>query len=275
MADRVAQLQTELRKLVIRVGMHFPHHVVFELHSFLQDSASTLKNRSVDAVGSKLATAQQILKDIQKRVPHLIKQVHSITTAMLAVARLKADNTITFQKNVEKCVKKLSEDSRSYSAVPLPCRSWFDFDLKPVTVFSISPEVVLLGGIHKPRKIRIVGNDGQSYFAILKGNDELRQDLVIQQSFNIINKLFNADDEARKRRLFMRTYNVVLLSPSAGILEMVCHSQSLTEYLVGPSQCPLKPDFASVGAHERFRPSDHVSAHFGAKCVALSIHYYH
>ena len=73
----------------------------------------------------------------------------------------------------------------------------------------------------------------------------------------------------------MRTYNVVLLSPSAGILEMVCHSQSLIEYWVGPSQCPLKPDFASVGAHERFRPSDHVSAHFGAKCVALSIHYYH
>ena len=59
----------------------------------------------------------------------------------------------------------------------------------------------------------------------------------------------------------MRTYNVVLLSPSAGILEMVCHSQSLTEYLVGPSQCPLKPDFANAGAHERYRPSDDVSLH--------------
>jgi hypothetical protein len=42
---------------------------------------------------------------------------------------------------------------------------------------------------------------------------------------------------------------------------MVCHSQSWTEYLVGPSQCPLKPDFANTGAHERYRPSDHVSLH--------------
>jgi phosphatidylinositol kinase/protein kinase (PI-3 family) len=246
-----------LRKLVSRVGAHFPHHVVFELHSFLQDAAAS-KNRTVDTVGSKRLTTMQILKEIQKRVPQLIKQVQAITHAMLSVASLKADTTAAFQKVVEKSVKKLSEESHAFGAVPLPCRSWFDYDLKPVTVHSISPEVVLLGGVHKPRKIRIVGSDGQSYFAILKGNDELRQDLVIQQSFNIINKLFNADGEARKRRIFMRTYNVVLLSPSAGILEMVCHSQSLTEYLVGPSQCPLKPDFASAGAHERYRPSDHV-----------------
>jgi phosphatidylinositol kinase/protein kinase (PI-3 family) len=238
--------------------MHFPHHVVFELHSFLQDAPSASRNRTVDTVGSKIATAQHILKEIQKKFPQLIKQVHAVTTSMLAVARLKAENTSGFQKSVEKSVKKLSEDSHLYGTVPMPCRSWFDFDIKPVTVHSISPEVVLLGGIHKPRKIKIVGNDGFTYFAILKGNDELRQDLVIQQSFTIINKLFNADDEARKRRLFMRTYNVVLLSPSAGILEMVCHSQSLTEYLVGPSQCPLKPDFAIVGAHERYRPADDV-----------------
>jgi hypothetical protein len=227
------------------------------LHSFLQDATAS-KNRTVETVGSKRVTAMLILKEIQKRVPQLIKQVQAITVAMLGVASLKADTTASFQKVVEKSVKKLSEESHAYGAVPMPCRSWFDYDLKPVTVHSISPEVVLLGGVHKPRKIRIVGSDGQSYFAILKGNDELRQDLVIQQSFNIINKLFNADGEARKRRLFMRTYNVVLLSPSAGILEMVCHSQSLTEYLAGPSQCPLKPDFASAGAHERYRPSDDV-----------------
>jgi hypothetical protein len=195
-------------------------------------------------------------------VPQLIKQVQAITTAMLNVACLKAESSAVFQKNVEKSVKKLSEDSHAYSSVPLPCRSWFDFDVKPITVHFISSEVVLLGGVHKPRKIKIVGSDGQSYFAILKGNDELRQDLVIQQSFNIINKLFDADAEARKRRLHMRTYNVVLLSPSAGILEMVSHSQSLTEYLVGPSQCPLKPDFSCTGAHERYRPTDDVCRRF-------------
>jgi ataxia telangiectasia mutated family protein len=260
-AERSCQLQKELRKLVTRVGVRFPHHVVFELHSFLQGAPSAVvssRNQAVDNVGSKRITAQQILKEVQKTVPRLIKQVQAITTAMLNVAGLKAESTSTFQKLVEKSVKKLSEDSHAYGDVPLPCRSWFDYDLKPVYVQSISSDVVLLGGVHKPRKIKIVGSDGQSYFAILKGNDELRQDLVIQQSFNIINKLFDADGEARKRRLLMRTYNVVLLSPSAGILEMVCHSQSLTEYLVGPSQCPLKPDFASAGAHERYRPSDDV-----------------
>ncbi len=247
--------------MVTRVGVRFPHHVVFELHSFLQGAPSgtaSSRNQAADSVGSKRTTAQQILKEVQKRAPQLIKQVQAITTAMLNVASLKAESTGAFQKSVEKNVKKMSEDSHAYGAVPLPCRSWFDYDLKPVNVHSISSDVVLLGGVHKPRKIRIVGSDGHSYFAILKGNDELRQDLVIQQSFNIINKLFDADGEARKRRLFMRTYNVVLLSPSAGILEMVCHSQSLTEYLVGPSQCPLKHDFASAGAHERYRPSDDV-----------------
>lgn len=53
------------------------------------------------------------------------------------------------------------------------------------------------------------------------GNDDLRQDAVMQQVFSQVDHLFKRNRETRKRNLKIRTYKVVPLATNAGVLEWV------------------------------------------------------
>ena len=43
---------------------------------------------------------------------------------------------------------------------------------------------------------------------LLQGRDDLRQDAVMQQVFEMVNNLLQKDSEARKRKLHIRKYKV-------------------------------------------------------------------
>lgn len=76
-------------------------------------------------------------------------------------------------------------------------------------------------GIHRPKIIYCHGSDGQSYKQLVKGQDDTRQDLVIEQVFETMNQFLMEEKATRKRKLRLRTYRVVPLSPIAGVLEWV------------------------------------------------------
>lgn len=86
-----------------------------------------------------------------------------------------------------------------------------------------------------------------------QGKDDLRQDAVMQQIFVLVNKLLQGDPSTSKRKLCVRTYNVIPLSQRSGVVEWCEGTRPLGEYLVGtlPKQ--------TTGAHSRFRPFDWTS----------------
>jgi len=43
----------------------------------------------------------------------------------------------------------------------------------------------------------------------ISGKDDLRQDAVMQQVFNVINSFLSINEETRRRRLRIRTYKVI------------------------------------------------------------------
>ena len=102
-----------------------------------------------------------------------------------------------------------------------------------------------------------LGSDGVAYKQLAKaGNDDLRQDAVMQQLFELVNRLLLDDLATRERKLRVGTYRVVPLTPAAGVLEWVDNTTLLSEYLLGggaPGDANAKP---TRGAHERYRPSD-------------------
>lgn len=103
-------------------------------------------------------------------------------------------------------------------------------------------------GINAPKRIECIGSNGKQYSQLLKGNDDLRQDAVMQQVFNIMNDMLGQSKITKKDRLHVRTYVIVPLSQRSGILEWCENTMPLTDYLVGTSK--------RKGAHERFRPQD-------------------
>jgi serine-protein kinase ATM len=91
---------------------------------------------------------------------------------------------------------------------------------------------------------------------LVKGQDDLRQDTVMQQFFLLVNRLLAADASTARRGLHIACYKVIAFSPHAGVLEWVENTMSIGEFLVGD---PAKP-----GAHVRYqRPGD-----FGVNEVA-------
>uniref|UniRef100_UPI00358DFB11 serine-protein kinase ATM-like isoform X2 n=1 Tax=Myxine glutinosa TaxID=7769 RepID=UPI00358DFB11 len=100
-----------------------------------------------------------------------------------------------------------------------------------VTVLGFMDSFHLIGGINLPKIV---------------GNDDLRQDAVMQQVFHLCNGLLSTDREAQQRRLKIRTYKVVPLTRQSGLLEWCEGTLPLGAYLVEGTK----------NAHTRYRPSD-------------------
>ncbi|KAK4700270.1 serine-protein kinase ATM, partial [Phenoliferia sp. Uapishka_3] len=85
------------------------------------------------------------------------------------------------------------------------------------------------GGLHTPKICHCIGNDGHRYQQLFKGEDDIRQDAVMEQAFVLINKLLARDDRARSRNLFLRTYKVIPLQNQTGVIEFVANTIALAE----------------------------------------------
>ncbi|WVQ93902.1 hypothetical protein IAU59_000980 [Kwoniella sp. CBS 9459] len=91
---------------------------------------------------------------------------------------------------------------------------------------SFKPLVDVLSSKQMPRKL-VIRSYNTDYTFLLKGNEDLRGDERIMQLFNLINTLLNHSSEAFSRNLHLLPYEVVPLSPSAGLVSWVSNTQQL------------------------------------------------
>ncbi|KAL2340901.1 hypothetical protein Fmac_008841 [Flemingia macrophylla] len=98
----------------------------------------------------------------------------------------------------------------------------------------LADSVMIMNGINAPKVVECLGSDGHRYRQLAKsGNDDLRQDAVMEQFFGLVNTFLRNHQDTWKRRLGVRTYKVVPFTPSAGVLEWVSGTLPLGEYLTG------------------------------------------
>ena len=70
-----------------------------------------------------------------------------------------------------------------------------------------------MSSIRKPKRIVIRGNDEKDYPFLVKGGEDLRQDQRIEQLFGIMNQVLEEDANCKRRKLTLRTYQVVPMTP--------------------------------------------------------------
>jgi ataxia telangiectasia mutated family protein len=111
----------------------------------------------------------------------------------------------------------------------------------------IQPECCLApSGLTRPKILVCVGSKGTLFKQLVKGNDDIRQDAIMQQVFTYANELLRrrtvhsranyshrkkGDTRCLSKTLKLLTYNVVPLSPKSGILEWVDNTQPFLDYL--------------------------------------------
>ncbi|KAK4047357.1 Serine/threonine-protein kinase tel1 [Microbotryomycetes sp. JL221] len=83
------------------------------------------------------------------------------------------------------------------------------------------------GGVNQPKVCMCLGSDGVRYIELMKGNDDMRQDAVMEQVFELVNKLLASDEQTRRRKLHLRTYKVLPMQNATGVIEWVQNTKPL------------------------------------------------
>eukprot|EP01133_Synstelium_polycarpum_P005723 gene5723-6618_t len=100
-----------------------------------------------------------------------------------------------------------------------------------IKISSFDTNLLVMGSLRKPKRIKIHGNDEQDYPFLIKGGEDLRLDQRIQQLFHVMNDILKRDPAASKRGLRVTTYQVVPMTGKVGIIEWLNDTKPLKEIL--------------------------------------------
>nr|POE85106.1 serine/threonine-protein kinase tel1 [Quercus suber] len=128
------------------------------------------------------------------------------------------------------------------ATISLPLRADGDYSNVPV-VTGFGSQVMIMSGLSAPKVLTVRASNGQDFKQLFKGgNDDLRQDAIMEQVFDEVSKMLRKNKLTRQRGLQVRTYKVIPLTTRSGIIEFVPNSIPINDFL-GP-------------AHQRYWPSD-------------------
>jgi ataxia telangiectasia mutated family protein len=120
----------------------------------------------------------------------------------------------------------------------IPIRADLDYANVP-RVIGFHPNMRIAGGLSAPKIITSKLSDGSRFKQLFKGgNDDLRQDAIMEQVFAEVSKLLGNHTATRQRKLRIRTYNVLPLSNATGVIEFAPNTTAFQDVLI-----PLHQDY--------------------------------
>ncbi|XP_009959316.1 PREDICTED: serine-protein kinase ATM-like [Leptosomus discolor] len=201
----------------------------------------------------RMEAARNIINIVRKRRARMVRNIEALCDAYITLANVDATPWKSQRKGINIPADQPIIKLKNLEDVVVPT---MEIKVDPtgqyenlVTIKSFKPEFRLAGGLNLPIIIDCVGSDGKERRQLVKGRDDLRQDAVMQQVFQMCNTLLQQNTETRKRKLTIRRYKVVPLSQRSGVLEWCSGTTPIGEFLVNVEE----------GAHKRYRPKDYSS----------------
>ncbi|KAL7930004.1 hypothetical protein V8C35DRAFT_313835 [Trichoderma chlorosporum] len=240
--------QELLSNLVYNICVDHPYHGMYHIWSGTKarvqqkDEVAALRVRANDKIAAKLANTKAVA-DIWVSIEKTSKCYHGLALERDA-AKYKSGAKValkdsTAAKNLMNYLAKFRippptmhievNANRNYSKVPMISR--------------LEPTMAIASGVSAPKIITAIGTDGAKYKQLVKGGqDDLRQDAIMEQVFAAVSSLLKLHRATRQRNLGIRTYKVLPLTASSGLIEFVRDTIPLHEFL--------------MPAHERYYPRD-------------------
>ncbi|RMD40772.1 hypothetical protein DV735_g4374, partial [Chaetothyriales sp. CBS 134920] len=252
LADTKQDFQTILTDLIFRISSDHPYHSLYQLFA-----VSKSKKSDGDAVAaSRYQAGVKITDNIFKRSVSsgIWVAIHNcgINFVRVAQAKLPEKKSKVLLRDIDHGLNLISSVKDSSRKIPPPSmkidiRKDKDYSSVP-TMMTIDPQVSIAGGVSAPKIATTTASDGSVHKMLLKaGNDDLRQDSIMEQVFEEVSNLLQDHRSTRQRNLGIRTYKVVPLVTNAGIIEFVQGTIPLHDYL--------------FPAHERYFPKDYKAKH--------------
>ena len=238
--DTEDDFQELLKDLMFRICTDHPYHSMYQIFA-----ASKSRGAKTDDIAASRHSAAGKLSELlrQKSSSSAVWiAVHNASIAFVRVAqqRLSDKEVKTGSKfllrNVRNGPELISAVEGRSSRIPPPTlklalRPDKDYSSAPVMT-EVEPQISIAGGISAPKIATIRASDGSRNKLLLKGgNDDLRQDAIMEQVFEQVSNLLKDHRATRKRQLGIRTYKVVPLVSNAGIIEFVQGTLPLHDYI--------------------------------------------
>ena len=96
-----------------------------------------------------------------------------------------------------------------------------------IKISSFDNDILIMGSIRKPKRLKIRGNDQIDHPFLIKGGEDLRLDQRVQQLFSVINEIFKHDSQCSKRKLFIPTYRVIPMTRKVGMIEWINNTKPI------------------------------------------------
>ncbi|CCE65203.1 hypothetical protein TPHA_0K00690 [Tetrapisispora phaffii CBS 4417] len=236
-----SEFQKTLQILLKRVLYKLPYDSLYSIMSILMyksqpenmDETMTFKLRAVDNILKELTTFEN--GEYYKTYVNPILEFCENSIKLANVKLTKNTKTINLE-NVN--IGNYWLNILPTQSLPLPTMKYSisasinGKEPRPYITSIKNTVAISTTGISLPKIVTITVSDGSKHKVLLKGsNDDLRQDSIMEQIFKQVNKIIENDPNLKGYDLKIRTYEVLPLGPSAGIIEFVSNSVSLHQVL--------------------------------------------
>lgn len=285
MDDGNRAFQYILREVVLKICAEHPYHGVVQLLALSngQRIGGGVNGRHANAYLENVGTAKvdsvnNIIKELRIRSPEYVNAlIDSYQALMTSYINLAEFDTSAIQKRMTKRISfkqfKLDLDCclsgehhgrrNGYATNNSPAIITKPPSIRPDKQYGngtddpIGTERVIRfeptfdltpTGIHRPKIVECIGSKGGRFKQLVKGEDDLRQDAIMQQVFGTVNDLLRHENYSigATRQLRLITYGITPLSPASGVLEWVDNTMCFGDFLMDKGK--------SVGAHSRYFP---------------------
>ncbi|ODH39151.1 hypothetical protein ACO22_02001 [Paracoccidioides brasiliensis] len=239
--------QPLLSELIFRICVEHPYHGMYQMFS------SSKSKVGKDLMSNSRYRAANILVDRLKNDPKVQSTWITLHNTNISYVRfamdklddgLKSGSKVALRKSVTG--QRLEQDIRRQHIPPatmkIDLRVDCDYSHVP-RIEKYLPEFTVASGVSAPKIVTAIASDGLKYKQLFKGgNDDLRQDSIMEQVFEQVSNLLRDHRATQQRNLGIRTYKVLPLTANAGIIEFVQNTIPLHDYL--------------MPAHQRHYPKD-------------------
>ncbi|KAL2712028.1 serine-protein kinase ATM-like isoform X3 [Vespula squamosa] len=253
------EFSVKINKTLERCALDHPHHtlpVLLALKNLYGDYEflKTKKNKKLEEE-PRILGAKRLLKQLtSSKVSCIIQEMEILSYSLVMLANYESNDKCkrgTYKIPIGQKILKIKDFSKIFVptlAIDIKCSGNYNDIITIVKYFDTYENV---GGVNAPKKIICIGSDGIRREQLLKGKDDLRQDAVMQQVFNVMNRLFETSKEAKRRKLKIRTYKVVPLTQRSGILEWCHNTMPIATILIGTD--------GISGVHKKYNPHDYTA----------------
>ncbi|KAI0862621.1 phosphatidylinositol 3 [Xylaria cubensis] len=243
--DQSGYFQKLLVELVYRICVDHPYHGMYQIWSGTrskpkkEDETAQLRKQATELVAKQLAHTQAAIST-WTAIYYISRAYH----ALALEGGYKGGQKIAINKSAAGMA--LASSLAKYRIPPptmqIELSAARDYSKVPL-VTKIEPTMTIASGVSAPKIITIIGSNGERFRQLVKGgNDDLRQDAIMEQVFSAVSSVLKLHRSTRQRNLGIRTYKVLPLTSVSGLIEFVPNTVPLHDYL--------------MPAHERYYPKD-------------------